>query len=213
MYKLFYYPRNASWVPHMLLEEVKADYELILVDRKSEEQKSSEYLKLNPTGRIPTLVDGDQIILESAAISLHICEQHSESNLIPTVGDVDRTEFFQWLFYLTSTVQSELMLFFYPDKHTLDTASSEPIAKAQEQRVTEMFALIDKSLQGKEYLVGDNATVCDFFLFMLSHWASGFKTPPLSFDHLGRYLKALAQRPAVQHVCEVEDTSLAAYQS
>lgn len=213
MYKLFYYPRNASWVPHMLLEEVKADYELILVDRKSEAQKSSEYLKLNPTGRIPTLVDGDQTILESAAISLHICEQHSESNLIPTVGDVNRTEFFQWLFYLTSTVQSELMLFFYPDKHTLDTASSESIAQAQEQRVTEMFVLIDKSLQGKEYLVGDNVTVCDFFLFMLSHWASGFKTPPLSFDHLGCYLKTFAQRPAVKHVCKVEGTSLAAYQS
>ncbi|WP_348650733.1 glutathione S-transferase N-terminal domain-containing protein [Thalassomonas sp. RHCl1] len=76
MYKLFYYPRNASWAPHMLLKEIGAEHELILVDRKSEQQKSSEYLKLNPTGRIPTLVDGDLVIAESAAICLHLCDSH-----------------------------------------------------------------------------------------------------------------------------------------
>ena len=53
MYKLFYYPRNASWAPHLVLAEMRTDFELVLVDRKSNEQKFSEYFMLNPTGRIP----------------------------------------------------------------------------------------------------------------------------------------------------------------
>jgi glutathione S-transferase len=56
MYSLFYYPRNASWAIHILLRELQVEHQLVLVDRKQNAQKSLEYLKLNPTGRIPTLV-------------------------------------------------------------------------------------------------------------------------------------------------------------
>lgn len=65
MYKLFYYPRNASWAPHLVLKELAVDHELILVDRKTNAHKSADYLALNPTGRIPTLIDGELIIFES----------------------------------------------------------------------------------------------------------------------------------------------------
>ena len=67
MYKLFYYPRNASWAPHLVLKELGVDHELILVDRKTNAHKSEQYMMLNPTGRIPTLIDGDLVIFESAA--------------------------------------------------------------------------------------------------------------------------------------------------
>ncbi|WP_341503944.1 glutathione S-transferase family protein [Gallaecimonas sp. GXIMD4217] len=211
MYKLFYYPRNASWTPHMVLAEIGADYELVLVDRKSEAQKSPDYLKLNPTGRIPTLAEGDQVIFESAAICLHLCDRHPQANLVPEVGDPRRPVFYQWLFYLTTAIQPELMLYFYPGRHTLATDGADAIKQAQEQRVTEMFALIDRELAGKDFLLGSQPSLCDFFLFMLSHWASGFTRPPLSFEHLGRYLRAMARRPAVRQVAEVEGTSLDAY--
>ncbi|WP_348650732.1 glutathione binding-like protein [Thalassomonas sp. RHCl1] len=103
------------------------------------------------------------------------------------------------------------MLYFYPDKHTLSTDSTAAIAKAQEKRITEMFALLDKELEGKTFLVGNRLSVCDFFLFMLAHWASGFEKAPLSFAHLGRYLRALAGRESVKQVCEIEGTALQMY--
>ena len=59
--------------PHFVLEEMGIDYQLQLVDRKSNAHKSDEYLALNPTGRIPTLVDDGEAIFESAAICLHLC--------------------------------------------------------------------------------------------------------------------------------------------
>jgi glutathione S-transferase len=191
---------------------MELEHTLVLVDRKTEQQKNREYLKLNPTGRIPTLVDGDQVIFESAAIAMHLCEQHPEHQLIPEMGSSERAEFFQWLFYLTTSIQSGLMLYFYPDKHTLAQGNYADISNAQEQRVTEMFALLDQELSSKKFLLGDHLSLCDFFVFMLSYWASGFSTPPLSFQHLGRYLRDLASRPSVKSVCEIEGTSLEAYQ-
>ncbi|CZF86279.1 glutathione S-transferase family protein [Grimontia marina] len=211
MYKLFYYPRNASWAPHMLMVEMGLRHELILVDRKSNAQKSESYLKLNPTGRIPVLVDDELVIHESAAIGLHLCENHPESGLIPDMGSLERPIFFQWLFYLTSSLQSELMVYFYPQRHTENPDEAAAIKQAQEARVTDMFALIDCELEGKNFLVGHRISMCDFFLFMFAHWASDFDKPPLSFEHLGRYLRDLAKRNSVVTASELEGTNLDIY--
>lgn len=211
MYQLFYYPRNASWAPHMVLEEMGVAYERVLVDRKVQAQKSPEYLALNPTGRIPTLIHEGTVVFESAAICLYLCDQNPESGLAPNLGDPLRAKFYQWLFYLNSTLQPELMVYFYPARHTTATHASREISEAQEARVTDMFRLLDLELEGRDFLVGNSFTVCDCFLFMLSHWASGFKTPPLSFPNLGRYLRDLAKRRSVIRVCEIEGTSLDAY--
>lgn len=65
MYQLHYFPSNANAAPHMVLEEIGQKYELVLVDRAKNAQKSKEYLKINPNGRIPVLVDGDLVLFES----------------------------------------------------------------------------------------------------------------------------------------------------
>jgi glutathione S-transferase len=215
MYKLFYYPRNASWAPHLVLVEMGVDFELILVDRKSSQQKSADYLRLNPTGRIPTLVETnadskETVIFESAAICLYLCENNPQCNLVPKHSN-ERAKFFQWLFYLNSSLQPELMVYFYPQKHTTDQ-NIRAIVEAQEIRISEMFSLIDKELENKEFLVGSSVSVCDYFLFMLSHWASGLSKPPLSFPELGRYLRKISKREAVISVCKTEGTSLDLYQ-
>jgi glutathione S-transferase len=196
----------------MLLAEKQLNYELTLVDRKTEAQKNPEYLKLNPTGRIPTLAFDDQIIYESAAICLLLCERHPDKKLIPAPGTIERARFYQWLFYLNASLQPELMVYFYPQKHTAATSGYEDIKQAQEIRVTQMFALIDQELENKIFLLGDNISACDFVLFMLLHWGSGLKKPPLSFPNLVRYLRRMAQRESVQKVCVIEGTSLEVYE-
>ena len=118
MYTLHYYPNNASLTPHFLLHYMKLNYQLLKVDRDSNAQNSVEYLKLNPTSRIPTLIDEGQSIFESAAICIHLCENHPEFNLIPALRTTERALFFQWLAYLNNTLQAELMVRYYPPTST-----------------------------------------------------------------------------------------------
>lgn len=208
MYKLYYYPNNASLAPHFLLHEMKLDYELLLVDRKSNSQKSAEYLKLNPAGRIPTLIDGEQAIFESPAICIHLCEQHSEKGLIPALGNPKRPLFFQWLTYLNNTLQAELMVRYYPHRHTTDEGAIPGIIDAQDERIADALSVLDQELANKTYLLGDEISACDFFLFMLAEWSLKVKKSPMSFPNLGPYLQRLAQYPTIREVCEIEDIDL-----
>lgn len=198
--------------PHFILEELKVDFELIIVDRKSNAQKSPDYLALNPAGRIPTLIHNDFAIFESPAICIHLAEAHPSSNLIPRIGDKNRALFLQWMMFLTNTVQAELMLYSYPQKHTTDVGTIESIVEAQEARITEMFRLLDQELENKDFLIGQSISACDYFLFMLAVWADELKKPPLSFNNLSKYLCKLAQRDAIINVCKKENLSLTDYQ-
>src|ERR1700751_2441098 len=86
MYQLHYFPSNANAAPHMVLEELGQKYDLVLVDRTMNAQKSKDYLKINPNGRIPTLVDAELVLFEAAAIVLHLVDRHPEAGLAPEVG-------------------------------------------------------------------------------------------------------------------------------
>ncbi|CAM4189737.1 glutathione S-transferase family protein [Pseudoalteromonas byunsanensis] len=210
MYTLFYYPRNASLAPHFVLKALNVPYQLELVDRKKVVQKSAQYLKLNPTGRIPTLVDDDFALFESAAICLYLCEKHPDGHLLPS-EPMARAEFYQWLMYLTTTLQNELMVYYYPERHTQNAIMYDDIVNTQQSRISECFELLNKQIGDKTYMVNDQFTVCDCYMFMLCIWADELKKPPLSFPNLNRYLKTLAQHPAIKAVCELEETDLSAY--
>ena len=95
MYVLHYYPGNASLLPHMALREIGAPFELCLVDRTRGAQQSAEYLKLNPNGRIPVLMDGDIVLFEAAAITMHLADRHPEAALAPPIGTPERGQFYK----------------------------------------------------------------------------------------------------------------------
>ncbi|MDQ1883832.1 glutathione S-transferase [Aeromonas salmonicida] len=213
MFKLYYYPNNASLAPHFLLHHVQADYELLLVDKKSNIQKSANYLKLNPAGRIPTLVVGGQAIFESPAICIHICELHPEYELIPLIGDPKRPLFFQWLSFLNNTLQAELMVRYYPHMHTTDEVSIPSVIAAQDERIAEALSIINDQLENNEYLLGDKLSACDYFLFMLAGWSLPIKQSPMTFNHLSLYLQRLSDNPTVRAVCELEEINLTPFES
>src|ERR1700739_1694468 len=135
MYQLHYFPANANAAPHMLLEELGVPYELKLVDRSKNAQKSKEYLKINPNGRIPTLVDNGLVLFEAAAIVLHLVDQHPEGGLAPKVGTPQRAQFYQWLTFLTNSLQEELMIWQYPERLSgSDIAATAGVKHGAEKR-------------------------------------------------------------------------------
>jgi len=206
MYTLHYYPANANAAPHMLLEEIGADYELAIVERKTNSQKSPEYLKINPTGRIPALVHNDQPIFEAAAIVMHLVDQHPEAEMAPPVGSVERAKFYQWLTFMTNSLQEELMIWQYPDRLTGEDKAAEEVVKAgAEKRASEFLDVIENHLAASgPYFLGEKVSAADLYLTMLSRWAQPMSKPPRSRPNISKLLDLTTNRDAVKRAYKGE---------
>ena len=203
MYQLYYFPGNANLAPHMMLEEIGAPYQLVPVDRANNAQKSAEYLRLNPTGRIPVLLDGDLVLFETAAICLHLADRHPEAALAPALGTRERAEFYKWLVYLTNTLQAELITYFYPHRLTDDEGAAAQVKRHAEGRITDAGGMLD-ILEAQfahsrgPWLLGAHYAAVDPYLMMLARWTRGMANPARNRKHLNAFLTAMAARPAVQ---------------
>lgn len=206
MLKLYYYPGNANLAPHMLLEEMGLPYELVLVDREKGAHRSAEYLKLNPNGRIPTLVDGGLVLFETAAICLHLVDRHPDAGFAPAVGTNERAHFYKWLVYLTNTLQAELITYFYPERLVDDASVAGQVKAHAEARVGGMLDLLDKTLadSGGPFLLGGRITAVDPYLFMLSRWTRMMNNPARNRPHLGAFLRMMVERPAIRRALDQE---------
>ncbi len=204
MLSLYYYPGNASLLPHMMLREIGAEFELRLVDRGQNFQKSAEYLRLNPNGRIPVLVDGDLVLFETAAVALHLADKFPQAGLAPAVGTAERAEFYKWMIHLTNTPQAEYRPWFYPHEHVKDEAAIPSVKQATEQRLYRIFDVISEQLGDWAWLLGERFSAADLFLFMLMRWGRGMPRPPRSIPNLNALAERVAARPAVQEAFKVE---------
>lgn len=205
MYKLHYYPGNANLAPHMLLEELSVDYELVYVDRDNQAHKSADYLALNPTGRIPVLEDGAMVISETAAICLHLADRHPEGRMVPDVATPERAKFYQWLMFLTNTVQTEFLVYFYSDRYSTDVDDAAGIKAAAEIRLNDYFRIIDEQLGKKgPYMMGKAVSLLDFYVLMLSRWGRFLENKPRDMKYLGKNVKLMSKRPSVISAFEQE---------
>ena len=204
MLQLHYYPSNASMAPHLLLEELGAPFELKLVDRTRQAHKSAQYLKLNPNGLIPVLVDGDLVLYETAAICLHLVDTHAATGLAPALGTPERAHFYKWLVWLTNTLQATLIIYFYPERWADTPEAAAQVRAHAEAKVGPMLDQLEAELAKGPWLLGKNFSAVDLYALMLCRWTRGFARPARSLPRLGEYLNRLTARPAVQRVFERE---------
>jgi glutathione S-transferase len=206
MYQLHYFPSNANAAPHMVLEELGQAYELELVDRAGNAQKSRDYLKINPNGRIPTLVDGGLVLFEAAAIVMHLVDQHPEAGLAPKVGTPARAKFYQWMTFLTNSLQEELMIWQYPERLAgTDAAASDIVKRGAEKRAESYLDVIEQHLKENGPLfLGETLSAADFYLVMLARWARPMTNPPRSRPNVARLLDKVTALPSVRRAYERE---------
>ena len=209
MLQLHYYPGTAAMTPHILLEEMGVPFELVLVDRAADAHKRPDYLKLNPNGLIPVLTDGDFVLYETAAICLYLCDRYPAAGLAPDLGSAERAQFYKWLVWLTNTLQTALIIYFYPERWVVEgNAAAAAEVKAQAQRkIGGLLDQLDDELarHGGPWLLGENYSALDPYAMMLCRWTRGFSTAPArDRTQLGPYLQRVLSRPAVQRVFTAE---------
>jgi glutathione S-transferase len=194
--------------PHMLLEEIGEPFKLRLVDRAHAAHKRPDYLKLNPNGLIPVLVDGDLVLYESAAICLHLADSHPQAQLAPLLQTAERAHFYKWLVWCTNTLQAMLIHYFYSERivNEGDAAAAAQVRAHAEANIGAMLDQLDAQLaaHGEDWLLGRAFSAVDPYALMLCRWTRNFARPARSLPHLGPYLQRVLARPAVQRAFATE---------
>jgi glutathione S-transferase len=201
--RLHFMPGSAALAPHATLAVLGVPYVLVRVERDEEGRPTADYQALNPWGKVPTLDDGDHVLTEAAAICLHLAERHPEARLVPPAGTRERSELYRWLIWLTNTVQTTQLRHFYPDRY-----GAAGVKEQADADLAEYYDLLDRHLDGREWLVGDERTVADLFLFMVTRW--GRFLEPAAWDRpnlRAHWLRTLAV-PGVGRVFEEQGLEL-----
>jgi GST-like protein len=189
---LYTAPTPNGWKISIALEEMGLPYEVKVIDFATNEQKSEWYVKLNPNGRIPALLDDDFALFESGAILIYLAEKTGK--FLPR--DVQgRSRVIQWLMFQMSGVgpmmgQANVFLRYFPEK-------IQAAIDRYQREVTRLFGVMDKQLGNHEYIAG-GYTIADMALWP---WVSGYEWSGVSVDefaNLKRWLALVGDRPAVQ---------------
>ncbi len=197
---------SAAMAPHILLHEIAAPFDLVLLDPDKAEQKRPDYLALNPHGRVPTLVDGDLVLYEAAAICLHLADRHPVMGLAPPAATAERAVFYRDLVYMTNSVQADMMLYFYPQRYVAADARAAFQAMA-EARLNDHFDGLDRALADRSWMLESGWSALDPYLFMLCRWTRFMKRPARTLPNLGPYLARMLERPAVRACLAAEGLS------
>jgi glutathione S-transferase len=216
MIQLHYAPGNASMTPHMVLEELGVPFELKRVDREHNAHKSPEYLKLNPNGLIPVLIDRDGdgdgdgalVLYETAAIVLHLVDTHPAAALAPALGTAERAQFYKWLVWLAASLQPQYSIYFYTERYVApgNTAGAAEVKAVTESRIARLVDQIEAHLaaHGGPWLMGQRFTALDPYTLMLCRWTRNMQRPARTLPHLGPLLQRVLARPATQRVFATE---------
>ena len=193
--KLYYAPQTRATRARWLLEELEVPYELERVNLSAGEQKSPAYRKIHPLGRVPALVDSDLKLFESAAICAYLADKFPEKKLAPAVGTPERGLYYQWLVYVMATAEPPLVDVFLHTVRLPVEERSAAIAEQGRREWGEAAGVLERSLEGKSFLVGDRFTAADVMIGSLVGWARALRLLD-GLPTLEAYSKRLTERPA-----------------
>ena len=204
MYTLYWSPNSAALAAQICLEEAGAKYETRSVPINEVPQKDPEYLKLNPAGKVPTLViDGKQVVYECAAICLLLADRHKTAKLMPDSSDPALGPVLQWLIFQTNTLQPAILRFYYPDRHTTDKKNTQSVVDSAQAEIADHWKRIDAYLGAHgPYFAGQRFSVADAYAFMLSNWESCCPGLHDRFPNVKRLSDIVRARPAVQRILQ-----------
>lgn len=197
MIKIYYSPRTRAVRPRWILEEMGIPYELIRVNLAELPHSNPEYFKIHPHGAVPALVDGDLTLIESGAICAYLVEKYPEKNLAPVLNSNQRPLYLQWMFYCPGTFEGPFTQLFSQTRGLPEAERSPILAKKARDDFDEILNFIEKSLEGKEFLLGSDFSAVDI---MMGHSLLNAKRYQMihNLPNLDRYLSQLEARPARQ---------------
>jgi glutathione S-transferase len=193
---LYYAPRTRAFRALWFLEELGRPYRIEHVDFEKGEHKQPEFLKLNPMGKLPTLIDQETPIAESGAILLHVADKYSAGELAPRPDDPKRADYLRWLFFAAGVMEPAFGEKFFKWEVPASQVAWGDFA-SMEKTVTDAVS------QGP-WLLGEQFTAADVFVGSNLHWGTLWKLFPAE-GAVADYVARCAARPALQRALALEE--------
>lgn len=191
---------SGSGSVEMALAEIGAAVELRHVPLKGDHQLAAEYRRINPMGRIPTLVlpEGGTVVTELLAILLTLDDRHRDVALLPPPGDPARAVALRWTALLTGEFYPHVTRWDYPERFSADPAHAPAIKARAEAMAHDLLSLVEAHAMGEgPYLLGARFSLADLVIATLSRWVGGRVWTPAHCPRIEALSAAVARRPAV----------------
>ena len=197
--KLYFSPGACSLSPHIVANEAGMPLELVKVDTRTKTiARDGDFWEINPKGYVPALeLDDGQVLTEGPAIVQYLADRVPAAGLAPANGSFESVRLQETLNYLTSEIHKSYSPLFKDD--VLHAVREERL-----EYLKRRYALIEKQLEGRDYLSGDRFTVADAYLFTLTRWARAVKLDLSGFANLAAFQKRVGGRKAVVEAMRAE---------
>ncbi|HEX6550040.1 MAG TPA: glutathione S-transferase family protein [Gammaproteobacteria bacterium] len=204
MYSLYYSPGAASMAVHLMLLELGVPHELRRLDLDARQQKSADYLRLNPNGLVPTLIIDGTPHCECAALLMLLAERHPEANLAPPPGAGQRATYLQWMVNFANTLQPAFRQWFYPLEHGPAGHEAEIKQLASKKVETAWDRLAAHLDAGGPYVLGREFGLIDLYATMLMRWSRNMPKPATAWPQLKTLADRIKARPSWKRLYEIE---------
>lgn len=196
--KLFISPGACSLSPHIVLQESGLSFEVEKVDLKTKlTETGASFIDINPKAYVPALLlDSGELLTEGPAIVQYLADLVPEQHLAPAPGTLARYQLQAWLNYIGTELHKSFVPFFH---HGSDDWKAEGKANLETR-----YAYVNQHLAQQPYLMGENFSVADAYLFTITRWLRVSKLDLATWPHLAAFQTRMAERPAVQAALKAE---------
>ena len=196
--KLYYSPGACSQAPHILLHELGLSHDAERVDLKEKRVESGgDFLAINPKGAVPTLeLDSGDILTENAVILQYLGDRSGAADVLPPLGDFRRYRVLEWTNFITTELHKRFAFLFNPN-------ATDEMKQLVIEDLGKKLDYMDRELGDGPFLMGDELTLPDPYLFVITNWTDKF----IGLDrwaNLKAFRTRMLERPSVRHVLRFE---------
>jgi glutathione S-transferase len=194
-YVLYGDRRSGAFSVECALAEAGAAYEFRTVSLEKNEQRTPEFLAINPSGKMPALkFPSGEIVTESAGLLLTVADRHPEAGLLPPQGSVARAQCYRWLTFMASEIYPMVEIVDYPERFAPD--APEALKQRAVDRVRERILIVEKAI-AEPWLLPSGYSVVDIYAVMFSRWSIGKEWRQQNLPKIRALARRVSERPAI----------------
>lgn len=204
MLKLFYALNTCALASHITLEEIGAQHEAVRLDFSKNDQNKPEYLAINPKGRVPALITDRGVLTETPAILAYLAQNYPQAKLAPLSDLFAFARVQAFNSYLCSTVHVAHAHGRRGKRWADDPVAIKDMQRKVPETVSACFELIEQEMFAGPWVMGNEYTICDPYLFTVAKWLESDSVDIARFPKVQDHRQRMAERPAVKKALAME---------